>query len=90
MPLPAASQAVLDLGLGLFALRRGPRDGQAIVALHNVTPSVIQVDRPRSASAMLPAWAPSATLAADLVVASRRVAVPPYGVRWLTTNGASG
>ena len=87
--MPAASQAVLDLGLGLFALRRGPRDGQAIVALHNVTPSGIQVDRPRSASAMRGAGAIH-PLAADLVVASRRVAVPPYGVRWLTTNDASG
>jgi sucrose phosphorylase len=35
---PSSPQEVLDLGPGIFALRRGPRGGREVVALHNVTP----------------------------------------------------
>ena len=34
---PHATQEVLELGAGVFALRRTAPDGAAVVALHNVT-----------------------------------------------------
>jgi glycosidase len=37
---PASAQEVLDLGPGLFAIRRGPHRGRSVVALHNLTARV--------------------------------------------------
>jgi glucosylglycerate phosphorylase len=36
---PRSGQRVLDAGPGIFALARGPREGQALVTLHNVSDS---------------------------------------------------
>ena len=41
---PRSGQRLLDAGPGIFAVARGPREGQTIVTLHNVT------DSPRLAS----------------------------------------
>jgi hypothetical protein len=40
---PNASQEVLDLGSGVFALRRTPAAGEPVVALHNVGGCVQEV-----------------------------------------------
>jgi sucrose phosphorylase len=37
---PNSPQEVLDLGPGIFALRRGPYAGRELLAIHNVTPRV--------------------------------------------------
>jgi sucrose phosphorylase len=36
---PRSDQQVLDAGFGIFALARGPREGQTLVTLHNVSDS---------------------------------------------------
>jgi len=86
---PAAQQAVLDLGPELFALLRGPRDGQTIVALHNVTPRAIEVD-PAALGLGDPSGASANRdlLGAAPIDATVPLAVPPYGVRWLSDSPA--
>jgi glucosylglycerate phosphorylase len=87
---PAAPQAVLDLGPGLVALRRGPRDGQTILALHNVTASDVQVD-PAALGFAETGTAGAGQSAHDVVSQealdpTRPITLPPYGVRWLATG----
>lgn len=43
---PGAPQRVLEAGRSVFGLKRGPRDGQTLVALHNLTPEVQTVSLP--------------------------------------------
>ena len=45
---PQSGQSVRDLGSGIFALIRGPQEGQVVAALHNVTdsPQVVAGDWP--------------------------------------------
>ncbi len=78
---PGAPEAVLDAGPGVFALRRGPRDGQMVWALHNVTASPVSVD-PAGIGTETPG--PARDLLAD---SSVNLTVPielgPYGVRWI-------
>ncbi|MCC7372384.1 MAG: DUF3459 domain-containing protein [Chloroflexi bacterium] len=78
---PSAPQQVLDLGPGLFALRRGPADGQTVLALHNVTGGPLTVDLSR----LGPTGAEPLRdlLAGEMVAASNSVTLAPYGVRWL-------
>jgi sucrose phosphorylase len=84
---PAAPQAILDLGPGLFALRRGRRDGQTIVALHNVTArsqelpgeKVYGLSRPSCATI-----APIRELISDAPIdTDATLILPPYGVAWI-------
>jgi glycosidase len=86
---PAAPQAVLDLGSGLFALRRGPRDGQTILALHNVTADEMQLD---PAALWLGATTDLSTirdlLATQPTGLAGPITLPPYGVRWIATTNA--
>jgi sucrose phosphorylase len=86
---PAAPQAVLDVGPGLFALRRGPRDGQTIWALQNVTAR--PVDAEAAALGMGGVGGPGGArdiLADEPVDTDRPIQLPPYGVRWIAAGGA--
>ena len=81
---PAAPQTVPDLGPGLFALRRGPRDGQTIVAVHNVTADEVRVEPAAlgpGGSAML-----RDLLDGSAVDPTGSLTVPPFGVRWLSAG----
>lgn len=78
---PNAPQQVLDLGPAIFALRRGPRDGRTVLALHNV-----------SGRRQLLADPPfDAELAVDLLGGHRlrrgdRLDLAPYGAAWLASG----
>ena len=80
-----SGQRVLEAGPGIFAVARGPREGQSVVALHNVTAS------PRIATIESPAGAPAAW--EDLVGGERferslTLRLDPYQVLWLRGSGA--
>jgi sucrose phosphorylase len=81
---PAARQSVLDLGPELLALRRGPRNGQTIWALHNVT------DRPVSVDPLL-LWVDDGAILRDILTGQEvdqlsPLRLSPYGVCWLATG----
>ena len=77
---PAAPQQVLDLGAGVFALQRGPRDGDTVVALHNVTagPQTLDIARFGEGS-----FGVRNVLTGEAVNPDALLTLPPYGVRWL-------
>jgi glycosidase len=81
---PASPQEVLDIVPGICAVRRGPRNGEYTLALHNVTASPIEVDVPRFE--MLRNHHAGAVV--DVLTGKRtsigRIVLPPYGVAWLT------
>jgi hypothetical protein len=79
---------VLDLDRRVLAVRRGPRDGQTVVALHNVSAESVPLD--------MAAIAPEvgATAITDLlggsgVSAGAPFVLPPYGVAWLAATRES-
>jgi glucosylglycerate phosphorylase len=80
---PDAEQQVLDLGPGIFALRRcSRRDGRSVLAVHNLTGRQVEID--------LSAAAPRAHHA-DLLTGGllkrgelRKLPLAPYQFRWLT------
>jgi glycosidase len=78
---PAAPQTVLDLGPGIFALRRGPRGGQAILALHNVTDQSVTArignldDEPGRGVRDL--------LSSAILDVDQQITLPAYGVAWI-------
>ena len=84
---PNASQAVLDAGPGVFALRRERPGVQRLLALTNVTASRVRV---RLAAADIG----SDTVWQDVISRARyqvsdgtlSVALPPYGVAWLASD----
>ena len=81
---PAAPLSVLDLGPELLALRRGPRGGQTIWALHNVTADPVGVD-------LFLLWLDDGAALRDVVSGTvvdqdDALEIPPYGVRWLATG----
>ena len=67
---PEASQAVVDLGSDVVALRRTAADGREVVAVHNVTRHEVDVDLPDGI---------------DLLTGAPAVAGPlgPYECRWI-------
>jgi glucosylglycerate phosphorylase len=82
---PAAPQQVLDLDEAVFGLRRGPRNGQVIVALHNVSgsprpldPRVLGIRRDQQ-------W--EDLLAERLVDPGQPLVLAPYGQAWLACRG---
>ncbi|MCC6175486.1 MAG: sugar phosphorylase [Chloroflexi bacterium] len=81
---PNAPQAILALGPSVFGLRRGPQNGEVVVALHNVSGAPASVD---PTPLGLPTRAPWHDLLADeQVVADRQLILEPYAVRWLATR----
>ncbi len=77
---PRSGQRVLEAGRGIFALARGPRDGQTLVTLHNLT------DMPRAAAGEWPAG--GAGEWDDLISGNRfdpgsGLRLAPYQVLWL-------
>ena len=80
----SSGQRVLETDPGIFALARGPRDGQVLVALHNVT------DSPRVATGDWPV-----EVRGDWVdaidgkrFAASAVPLAPYQVLWLRAVAA--
>jgi sucrose phosphorylase len=78
---PGAPQAILDVGPDLFAVRRGPRDGQTLWALQNVTPSTVTVDA--STLGIDGATDLRDVLTNIAVDVSSPIEVGPYSVRWI-------
>ena len=81
---PAAPQAVLDLGGPIFALRRGPRDGQTIVALHNVTSDTLFGEP--SAFGLRDVPVAHDLLSGETITPETLFKLPPYAVRWLSVD----
>ena len=81
---PAAPQAVLDLGGPIFALRRGPRDGQTIVALHNVTSDTLFGEP--SAFGLRDVPVAHDLLSGETITPETLFKLPPYAVRWLSAR----
>lgn len=77
---PRSGQRVLEAGPGIFALARGPREGQALVTLHNVT------DSPQVAAGEWPAagreeW--EDVISGERFDPGSRLQLAPYQVLWL-------
>jgi glucosylglycerate phosphorylase len=88
---PASPQEILDLGPGLFALQRGPRESQIAIALHNVTAQPIQVDLSARARTIVGEGRSRhpIDLLTDLPVDRPEcIDVPPFGVRWIANWAA--
>jgi sucrose phosphorylase len=78
---PNAPQQVLSPGPGVFALRRGPRDGRTVLALHNLSAEPRAID-PASLGG---ADAADATdlLSGRRLAAGAPLTLQPYEVAWL-------
>jgi sucrose phosphorylase len=79
---PQALQRVLGLGGAVFALQRGPREGQTLLALHNLSerPQVVEVpdtDGPVG-------WVD--LLSGGEVAGAGPLELAPYGVLWLSSD----
>jgi glucosylglycerate phosphorylase len=77
---PRSGQRIVEAGPGIFALAREPREGQALVTLHNVT------DSPRVAACDWPVGSPGEW--EDVVSGERfdlgsALQLAPYQVLWL-------
>jgi sucrose phosphorylase len=73
---PSAPQRVLDVGPAVFALERGPRDGQTILALHNLADAVVDANVPTDRTFI--------NLLTDQTVVPTRLR--PYEVLWLMVD----
>ena len=84
---PAAPQKVIDVHRGTFAIVRGPRNGQTIVAIHNVknTEALIPLDI-LGLHSESEAGAVYDLLAETPLGPTWTLHLPPYGVRWLATT----
>jgi sucrose phosphorylase len=80
---PAAPQKVLDLAPGVFAVERGWRAGQLVVALHNITNRPVEVHGGNHTSCRI-------TEVTELLSGRRlqlddvKTELPPYGVAWIS------
>jgi glucosylglycerate phosphorylase len=79
---PASPQQVLQFSPAIFALRRGPRQGAEVLALHNLRPEPARVrgDLLREA---LPGGSAEDLLSARRVRADETLSLQPYQVLWL-------
>ena len=80
---PHSPQRVLEAGPGIFALARGPRKGQLVVALHNLTGS------PREATGDWLMTGPEGwqdLVGGEYIAAATAVRMDPYQVLWLRTS----
>ena len=76
---PNAGQQVLAAGPAVFALRRGPRDGQVVLALHNVSGDSQRLE-PRLLGDAL---AYADLLSGRMVSTGEPLELAPYEVLWL-------
>ncbi|HEY8812274.1 MAG TPA: sugar phosphorylase [Candidatus Dormibacteraeota bacterium] len=77
---PRSGQRILEAGPGIFAIARGPREGQVLVTLHNVT------DSPRVATADWRVGAPGVwedVISAERFDRGSALELAPYQVLWL-------
>jgi glucosylglycerate phosphorylase len=77
---PRSGQRILEVGPGIFALARGPREGQSLVTLHNVS------DSPRVAAGDWPAggrgdW--EDVIGGERFDSGSELQLAPYQVLWL-------
>jgi sucrose phosphorylase len=84
---PNASQRVLDAGSRVFALLRGPRHGQAVVALHNLSADEVAVDPAITSDAGGEAGVD--LLTGGRVDTSGSLRLAPYQVLWLSFTGSA-
>src|SRR5262249_11824364 len=81
---PGSPQAIVDVGPSAFVARRGPRDGQTVWAIHNVTaaplsiePTTLEID----ATARMVDVVSQGSLDP-----TRPISLGPYCVRWLSVR----
>jgi sucrose phosphorylase len=84
---PNATQRVLVAGSEVFALLRGPRQGEAIVALHNLSASEVQLDSAITSEA-------GGMAGVDLLTGlpvdpGKPLQLAPYQVLWLSFTGSA-
>jgi sucrose phosphorylase len=79
---PASAQRVLHLSPSVLAVQRGPRQGETVLALHNLggDPAPVGKDVLREA---LPAGGGEDLLSGGSVAATEHLSLDPYEVRWL-------
>jgi glycosidase len=83
---PRSGQRVLEAGPGIFALARGPREGQALVTLHNVTDSPREVAGDWLATGIAE-W--EDVFSGERFDAGSRLVLTPYQVLWLQPSPCS-
>jgi sucrose phosphorylase len=81
---PTSSQSVVELDRQIFALRRGPRAGQVILALHNVGETSRRVNLATLASDRDLPW--HDLLAGQRIDLAEHLVLEPYGVAWLSSQ----
>jgi glycosidase len=84
---PASPQRVLPFSPAIFALRRGPRQGEEVLAMHNLGPEPARV-RAHLLREALPGDSAEDLLSARRVRADESLSLQPYQVLWL--RSASG
>ncbi len=85
---PQSPQASVAFGPGIFALRRGPRAGQTVLALHNIRSDVQRIEYSNLAAAGFQGGA-------DLITGRRvphgePLLLDPYEVVWLQASPSAG
>src|SRR5262249_22647140 len=78
---PSASQRILTVHPQVFAIQRGPREGQTVLALHNVSGDVQACDWTRIGVAGRYSWVD--VISGRHFTAEQRLALDPYEVVWL-------
>jgi sucrose phosphorylase len=75
---PQSPQQVLDVGPGVFAVRRGPRQGDTVLALHNVSQEVQRVPGLDQGGVDL--------ISGRRIERSAPISLEPYEVTWIQSN----
>lgn len=82
---PNATQRVLTTPPDVLAIERGPlSDGRSLLALFNVTDTLLPLDN--VGEALEQALSQHAWRALDLQNALEETALPPYAIRWMVTD----
>jgi glucosylglycerate phosphorylase len=83
---PASPQLLLPFSPAIFALRRGPRKGEEVLALHNLGPEPARV-RGDLLRKTLPAAGADDLLSGRHVRVGESLSLQPYEVLWLRSTG---
>lgn len=79
---PNAPQQVLELGPAIFGLRRGPREGRSVLALHNLS------RQPRRIDALPLGGAAVDLIGGRQIRAAAGVELAPYEAVWLAAESS--
>jgi len=85
---PASPQLSLPFSPAIFALRRGPRQGEEVLALHNLGPETARV-RGELLRETLPGEGADDLLSGRHVRVGESLSLQPYEVLWLRSTGTS-